>query len=362
MATLNFMGRSGFNWFFGVVEDRNDPEYLGRLRVRCIGYHTENKTELPTEDLPWATVMTSITSASISGIGQSATGVLPGSWVFGFFKDKDCQEPMILGTMPGRPVAFSDSKLGFNDPNGKYPTLIFEPDTNRMAINEKYNGTEVLPNPILEIRRATRITDVAAASMPTFTTANGNTIDEVAVATWDQPVDAYNTVYPYNKVNETESGHLIEMDDTPNAERIHVRHRTGTSYEFAANGDRIDIIKNKNYSLTASDSNTLIEGSSNVTIDGHSKVYINKSGTTNNHYTIQVGSGANVNVVCDSGDINLFTNNGNINLNANGDLTQRVTGNYTLKVLGNVIETVEGSISTTSIGANVIRASTIDLN
>jgi len=362
MATLNFMGRSGFTWFFGVVEDRNDPEYLGRLKVRCIGYHTENKTELPTADLPWATVLTPITSASISGIGTSPTGVLPGSWVFGFFKDKDCQEPMILGTMPGRPVAFSDPSLGFNDPNGKYPTLIFEPDTNRHAINEKYNGYEILPNPILEIRRATRITSVAAASMPSFSTALGSFIDEVPVETWDQPEDAYNAIYPYNKVTETESGHLFELDDTPAAERIHVRHRTGTSIEMARNGDRIDIIKNKKYSLTASDSNTLIEGSSNVTIDGHSKVYINRSGAIGNHYTVQVGANANVNIVCDNGDINLFTNNGNINLNANGDLTQKVTGNYRLSVQGNVIETVEGSISTTSIGSNVIRASTIDLN
>ena len=35
-----FMGKDGFHWFVGVVEDRNDPEKVGRVRVRCLGLHT----------------------------------------------------------------------------------------------------------------------------------------------------------------------------------------------------------------------------------------------------------------------------------------------------------------------------------
>ena len=38
----NFMGQDGFSWFVGVVEDRNDPLKLGRVRVRCLGYHTSD--------------------------------------------------------------------------------------------------------------------------------------------------------------------------------------------------------------------------------------------------------------------------------------------------------------------------------
>ena len=26
-------------WFVGVVEDRMDPNFLGRVKVRCFGYH-----------------------------------------------------------------------------------------------------------------------------------------------------------------------------------------------------------------------------------------------------------------------------------------------------------------------------------
>ena len=29
-----------FAWFTGIVEDINDSEYLNRVKVRCLGYHT----------------------------------------------------------------------------------------------------------------------------------------------------------------------------------------------------------------------------------------------------------------------------------------------------------------------------------
>ena len=38
----HFMGEDGFVWFTGVDQDRNDPDALGRYRVRFLGYHTED--------------------------------------------------------------------------------------------------------------------------------------------------------------------------------------------------------------------------------------------------------------------------------------------------------------------------------
>jgi hypothetical protein len=57
-----------FIWWYGVVEDRADPLELGRVRVRCYGWHTDNKTDLPTVDLPWAQPIQPITSAAMGDI------------------------------------------------------------------------------------------------------------------------------------------------------------------------------------------------------------------------------------------------------------------------------------------------------
>ena len=90
----------GFNWWIGVVEDRMDPEKMGRCRVRIYGYHTDSKVILPTKDLPWATPIQPITSAAISGIGSSPLGPVEGTWVIGFFLDgEDMQQPAIFGTI-----------------------------------------------------------------------------------------------------------------------------------------------------------------------------------------------------------------------------------------------------------------------
>ena len=92
--------KDGFNWWIGVVEDRMDPEKMGRCRVRIYGYHTDSKVILPTKDLPWATPIQPITSAAISGIGSSPLGPVEGTWVIGFFLDgEDMQQPAIFGTI-----------------------------------------------------------------------------------------------------------------------------------------------------------------------------------------------------------------------------------------------------------------------
>ena len=114
----NFMGKDGFVWFVGVVEDRLDPKHLGRLRVRALGYHTHNIQKLPTKDLPWSHVMNPITSATVSGVGQSPLGAVEGSWVMGYFRDGSAaQEPIIFGTLPGIPSSLpvKDADKGFQD-------------------------------------------------------------------------------------------------------------------------------------------------------------------------------------------------------------------------------------------------------
>ena len=125
-----------FAWWQGVVEDRNDPEKFGRYKVRILGYHTLDKSVLPTESLPWAIPMQPVTSAAISGVGSSPTGLVEGSAVIGFFVDgDDGQIPVIMGSFgveDNVPTVLSEgeaspespeslARRGFYDPNGKFP-------------------------------------------------------------------------------------------------------------------------------------------------------------------------------------------------------------------------------------------------
>ena len=76
-----FMGQDGFVWFVGVVEDRNDPERIGRVRVRCLGFHTEDLNSLPTADLPLAHIIHPVTDPSMHGMGNTPSFLVEGSWV-----------------------------------------------------------------------------------------------------------------------------------------------------------------------------------------------------------------------------------------------------------------------------------------
>ena len=125
------------NWFTGVVEDRDDPQEMGRVRVRIFGLHTDDLAKIRTSDLPWAHTLMPTTSASISGLGWSPTGLVEGSWVVGFFADGDsCQDPIILGSIHGHPTQNVNDRNAFKDFNGNYPRWYNETDVSKVARNE----------------------------------------------------------------------------------------------------------------------------------------------------------------------------------------------------------------------------------
>ena len=297
------------------------------------------------------------TSAGISGLGMSATGLVEGSWVLGYFRDgMDRQEMIVMGTLPGVPAELSQAG-GFYDPAGVYPKYKDEPDTNRLSV-----ANEDLEHLSLTLRKATRITGIATADFNAFKNPDSSDVLASDGDTFDQPEIPYNASYPFNHVYESESGHLIEYDDTSGAERIHQRHRTGTSYEIDASGNKVEIIKGESYRLLSNKEQVQIQGQSDITIDGRHKLFINKTNTLNNHYDIQVGANANINIQVDDGDVNIHTVKGKINLNAGGDYNLNVGGNYTVSVAGNTSETIEGTKTSNTTGAVIHRGSTIDLN
>ena len=91
--------------YTGCVENRQDPLKLGRCQVRVVGLHNHDKTQLKTEDLPWAYPMQPVTSAAMSGIGHAPVGPVEGTWVVVMFRDDDEQQPIILGSIGGIPQA-----------------------------------------------------------------------------------------------------------------------------------------------------------------------------------------------------------------------------------------------------------------
>jgi len=360
MYDNNYLGKNNFVWFNGVVEDRNDPQKLGRLRVRCVGIHTDNKDDLPTADLPWSQLIHPITSSGISGLGHSPGFIVEGTWVFGYFRDGYAmQEPMVIGTLPGKPVELAETSKGFYDPNGVYPKYKDEVDTNRLATNDSNN-----PHLGLELRKLTRKTGVPTADFDAVPVEEhiSTAISASDSDTWNQPTIPYAAVYPYNHVFESESGHVFEIDDTKDNERLFTSHRTGTSQEISPDGTQVNIIKGDHYNIVSGKRQAVIEGNADITIGGRHKIYINKDGQTNNHYDIQVGPNASVNIQVDKGDMNVVLKDGKLNTNVAGDYNMKIGGNMNLDVRGNKTETVSGSKTSNTTGNVIHRGARIDLN
>jgi len=162
-----------FTWFIGSVEDINDTENLNRVKVRAYGYY--DNSEIKTADLPWATVMMPVTSASLKGNGGNHHLEI-GSWVVGFFRDgPSAQDPMVIGSIATQTKGTPDI------PEESYvkPTI------------------------------AQKI--VAAASGE-----NAPSID--------------------NKVYKSKAGHLIEIDNKDGSEQIRITHKTGSYIKFLEDG------------------------------------------------------------------------------------------------------------------------------
>ena len=356
---INFMGKDGFQWFVGVVEDRNDPKTLGRVRVRCLGYHTEDLVKLPTADLPWAHPMNPITSATVSGIGQTPLGAVEGTWVVGFFTDGNrAQQPVIIGTLPGVPkdLPVKDDTKGFQDYiSGSFPKYK-ETDVNRLAVNEKDDdGNETNPHSTLTQRRTTRELAVGTAQIDGVVTGVAQfdaDLDTENGGKWDQPEIPYNAEYPHNHVYESEGGHLKEFDDTKDNERINERHTSGSGYEIGPDGTKVTKVVKDNYNIITNDDYCHIQGTSRQTVDKGLRVRVNSKGESGNNYNIEVGQGSSLNIEVNGGNINLVTlgtgqDAGDININASRDLNMQVGRGMNIDVIGTIIESSKVKTQTT---------------
>ena len=342
-----FMGQDGFNWFIGVVEDRDDPEKAGRVRVRCMGYHTADIQKIPKEDLPWASVMMPVTAGANSGIGFSPHFLIEGTWVVGFFRDPAKQEPVIMGALPGvntkettnftiaassKVGGFSSPKDGggFIDPNAKYPSSLYLgiADTNLLA----------------QESAATHPSKAIKDALDSWSTASGSA-EQIAST-------QANAKYPTNHVFETESGHYVEFDDTEGNERIHLYHKMGTFIEIDSSGNVVIKTVGNVTNIVAGNMDTYVKGNYSVSAGGNIDVYAGGNLT-------ELVDGNRETTIKGTETLEIT---GNVTNTMKGTLTEEVTMDVTQDYKLNLTTTITALGSITASGAMTVGGSSISFN
>jgi len=207
-------------WFTGKIIDINDPLTLGRVKVRVYGIHPDDTQAVPDDDLPWAQVVAPITQGGNDNVGN-ILGIQIDALVFGFFLDgQHSQLPLVFGTIP---------KTGDVNPA-------------TIGTHEKY-------------------------------TPDGST---------GEPADPSAAEYPHNKVFQTTSGHIKEYDDTPDAERIREKHKSGTFYQINPEGELITHVVNDRYTVVAGQDAIHVTGNVNIYVDGTTTITCSQVNMTGN--------------------------------------------------------------------------------
>jgi len=285
-------------WWTGVIADRDDPLELGRLKVRINGYHNTSTTLVPDEDLPWAHVMQPITSQALDGVGRSATGANVGTHVVGFFSDgaESCQEPIIMGTI-----------AGINKETG-------ESDTPRLARSKGVLDTDTFEE--VSGKEIDKLDTILVDKLK-------NAVDDTANG-FKEPKPTYAGTYPNNHVWQTESGHVIEVDDTKGAERLHRYHKSGTYEEIGPSGERIVKVVGTDWEIVIGTQNVYVKGNINTTVLGNGDTTIRGSST------VKVDGDAIVTV---GGSLDVTAPN--INMTATGQAT--IDGGGVLNLKGGIV-------------------------
>ena len=283
-----------------------------------------------------------VTDPSMQGMGTTPSFLVEGTWVVGFFRDaKEKQQPIIMGTLPGYPQTVSNTRIGFNDPNGTYPKNpanykktespnntwtnlsghdLEESDINRLARNDTDQAHAIVKSK----------DDARSTGVPIANTTDDNT--DSTQEEWTEQASTYAAVYPKNHVYETESGHIKEFDDTEGAERIHEYHKSGTFYEVDASGNKHTRIVGTNYEVIAGSDFVNVKGTANLTIDSNCNTYIK------GNWNIQV-DGTKTEVVTGAvtqtyKDKKTETVTGDVKETYSATFDQDVTGNITIDVTG----------------------------
>jgi predicted chitinase len=225
----------------------------------------------------------------------------------------------------------NSAQYGFTDPSGKYPLRdhMNESDTNRLARG-------IIDGTCFKFKDAVRKIDIPIAGGKTYS----------------QPLSAYNTVYPYNKVMETESGHIMEFDDSPDGERIHLYHRKGTFLEIDPNGSQTNFIVGDGYQIVLRNNNIYIVGTANLTVGGNINILCQGDAK------IEVEGRSNIAL---KGDAELGVA-GNLDMTVGGDYKLKVDGDYNIETTNLTTKTTGYQIHDSAADWSVKSAGNVAVN
>ena len=242
-------------WFIGIVDDVNDPKKLGRVKVRILDDYDQS---VDSEDIPWAIVLGPTTGAAFLGVGHAVVGMMPGSRVIGFYLDGDKKtKPLVMGTLPfilkGDELDHSTSSIARGSGPIKKDYLDYEPKTE------------------------------------------------------------YASQYPLNSTITTKSGHVIEVDDTPKAERLHIYHKSGAYIEIFPDGKIVTKSPTDNIEITIGDKTI-------VSDDGNININANK----------------NIDLISSDGEIGVVANKDVVVVSTDGSVI--LSGKNTTEIRGSIVE------------------------
>ena len=351
----NFPGINGFVWWTGIVEGRKDPLKLGRIQVRCFGWHTEYRKDdkkgeagsygtIDCEDLLWAQPILS------ANWYQNTQVPKEGEMVIGFFIDgEDAQHPFYLGVIPSIPSeSFFNNKLNWQDKKPK--------DTNSAFVDpgNSYSEARVDKRPI----SLYAIDPLTKKPGPTLYPAKED-LEKPTTSRLSRNEDLQNTPiimssarkngleygnvqYPYNSSLASESGHYFDIDDTPKGERIMLLHRSGSFIEFSANG-HVRIFATNNLILMAN--NTVYVEACRKDIKSTAKLGIYETANTEN--IIEVAKLGNISETARL-NISETAELGSITESAKINIVESAGSNVSETAGGNISETAGGNISETA--------------
>lgn len=197
---------------------------------------------------------------------------------------------------PGKAESLKDKKNGFSDPTGVYPKTAYERES---SVNE--------------IARGFKRVNVEL----------GGSVADIDLDLTDEPV----SLYPNNQVKETASGHIVEYDDTPGAERVMIRHTSGSGVEMRADGTVIYGSTKHTVRVTACDEKVIVDGDGELQYNGNLKLKVAGD------FDVEVGGDYNVTV------------KGDMEQNVTRGFVQDVAGDAETQVIGNKKEMIGGTLT-----------------